>query len=289
MGVGPTTPITAPPLTEARMGLLASVDVIEDDVRWEGGLAYEAEDCSFENAGAGDPCGTAAKTLTTNSSPTVENEPFYVWAGDQCSTFGSLARDGSGRARRKLLACQSRLIESELWLGTQAQAATPDWPNRWLANDAFANTISTGPSLSPVDALACLEQGIADCACNGIGMIHATRALVTLWTSSWLVFREGNRLFTVLGTIIVPGGGYDGSGPSGQAAVDGSVWAYATSPVSVRLSPIEVLPRNAVEAVNRETNTISFRAERLASVTFDPCCHLAVEVDAPSCPGIAAS
>ncbi len=73
--------------------------------------------------------------------------------------------------------------------------------------------------------------------------------------------------------------GYDGSSPYGAAAEDGSQWAYATGIPVVRLGPVAVYPDSLAEAINRSTNTVEYRAERLAAVGWDGCCHLAAELN----------
>jgi hypothetical protein len=84
------------------------------------------------------------------------------------------------------------------------------------------------------------------------------------------------------GSIVVAGGGYTGTGPTGNAgaAVTATAeWMYATGPVDVRLDTIDVQPDSLAEATDRTTNTVVFRAGRRALVTFDPLSVFAVQVD----------
>lgn len=77
------------------------------------------------------------------------------------------------------------------------------------------------------------------------------------------------------------------TGTPGASTVDASgvtAWAYATSLTQVRLSDIKVIPdveniANEGGARLFEENEPEFFAMRLAAVTFDGCCHAAVEVD----------
>lgn len=54
-------------------------------------------------------------------------------------------------------------------------------------------------------------------------------------------------------------------------------WVYATGPVQVRLTGINIIDDPA-ETVDRETNRQEIWAERLFAATFDPCVHLAMNV-----------
>lgn len=278
-------PVQAQPAAPPRVGLVPQARVVnERDERWVGGFAYQPEGCA--EAGTVDPCASGSKTISDNAA-NVEFEPFGVWAGYKCSAHGDIEQDWRGRAERALEACTSKQVEAEFWTGEIAQAMDAA-PNRYLASGD--SDVLTDGAVPVNDALACLEQGLAECGCGSRGMIHATRQIVTLWQAGGALRRDGNQILTVNDTIVVPGAGYDGSGPDGQPAADGSVWAYATSLVDVRLSSIDVLPSNASGldalmrgALHRGENTVEVRAERLAAATWDGCCHFAVEIDASLC------
>lgn len=247
--------------------------------RWQAGFRYAPEQTCLAG-GVDDPCAPADMVIPTNPD-VVASIPGLVWAGDRCSSFGWEARDYRGRAQRALIASESKQIAKELWVGTQAQTAS--WPNRYLASP-LSDTLSNGP-MTPGDALACLEQALAECSNGQRGMIHCTRQLGARLSELGSTFRASTPglILTYMDTIIVPDAGYDGSGPNGQPAVAGSQWAYATLMVTVRRSPIELIPDTFEEALDRTNNTVEFRAERLASASFPTCCHLAVEVDVPLC------
>lgn len=284
MGAGPRQVVLATPLAPPRVGLVASAHKPNDlDDRWTNGFQFLPESC-----GGGvdviDPCDAGTKSDGVNPD-IVSYEPFGIVAADSCSTIGWKSRDWIGRAKRLLAACESKQIEAEFWTGTQAQAS--GWPNAFLASPE-ADELSSSP-VTPLQALACLEQGLAECGCGGQGMIHATRQVVTEWVAQRLIFPEGNQLLTAMGTVVVPGAGYDGSAPDGSAAASGSIWAYGTGMVSVRRSAPEVVPGNTnqmemlVASTNRATNFITVRAEELAAATWDRCCHLAVAIDLDLC------
>lgn len=286
--MAPKESVTAIPVSPPLISLLTSAEVInEPATRWEAGITYEPESCGTDSTGTVDPCASAQKTIELGPGDNISVDVFGIYAGDSCSTFGSAARDFQGRAKRKLAACESRLIEAEIWSGAQTQSAS--WSNRYL-NDGNSTTVAEG--LGVVDAFACLEQALMQCLC-GRGMIHATISTVNYWINERLISKEivngRAQLQSALGTIVVPGAGYDGSGPAsapgegdGPAAEDGAVWAYATSMIGIRLSPTVVLPDNQAAALNRRTNVLEYRAERLVAAGWD-CCQLAVSIDQSAC------
>lgn len=267
-----------PPLRLLTSGVLPE-DQAEgtDESRWELGFEFERESCG--DAETFDPCAPGSFTPERNTAQ-IEYEPFGVRAGESCSAFGFSQRDYEGRARRLLEACESKQIANEFWTGDLATERA--WPNRFLA-DTDSDVVTDGPT-AVIDVLACLEQGLAECACGTRGMIHATPQLVTHWAAlgNSVLRREGGLLLTIHDTIVVTDAGYDGSGPSGQAA-GASQWAYATGLVTVRRSPIIITPGDISQALTRTVNTIEYTAQRLAAVTWDGCCHLAAQADLEVC------
>lgn len=289
MGTSPRASVDGPSAAPPRLGLVAQAPtIIGNDQRWQGGYAYLPESCGAAT-GTADPCESAARTVQrADANPdVVAVEPFVVWAADTCTALAAGGRDFEGRAKRLLNASQSKQVEAEFWSG--AQSIESGFNNPRLANDEDSNVVNlTDAAVSPTEALGCLEQGLADCMAGGRGMIHATMATVTHWVALNLVRREGNQLLTYLDTIVVPGAGYDGSGPlNNNPAVDDSAWAYATEMVQVRLGDVDVSSR--IDGFDNDMqNTITVFAQRLAAVDWSGCCHLAAEVIVPLC-GISGS
>jgi hypothetical protein len=250
--------------------------------RWENGFAFLPENCT--GAGIDDPCDSDGKTIGENPD-IVEVQPFYVWAGSKCTPFQWQTFDYQARARRLLGASLSKQIEKEFWTGTFARAK--GWSNPYLANALASDVVVT--SGTPIEALACLEQGLAECGTGQRGMIHATRQVVSTWSEQNLLRREGNLILTIHDTIVVPGAGYDGSDPYNAAPKNQSIWAYATSgEVDIRLSDVRLIPdpndpQAVMQATDRSVNTIEWRAERVASAVWDGCCLLAAEVALDLC------
>lgn len=276
--------VQGPKLGSPEFGLLVSAPQIpEADERWTGGFTFEVDPCGDVQSGAWGCAGAGSdsgeKTIGAAAiSPSYI--PFTVWAGDACSTLGGQSRDFQGRARRKLIASRSKQIEAELWTG--AMATSFSWPNASLASSA---TEISGSEVASADALACLEQALGQCSGEQRGMIHASIQQVSRWTAERVVRREGALLVTQLGTIVVPGAGYDGSGTDGSIPGSGQ-WVYASQLVQIRLSEIVVVPENLAQGVRRSDNTVEVRAEQMAAATFDPCCVFAILSDLDPCPAL---
>jgi hypothetical protein len=300
MAIGPPAALNPVPASPPRVGLITSArtgDSLRLDPRWGNGFAYEPENYCSAN-GVVDPC-ESNKTLEPDNREIVTVDPVALWAGDACSTYQ--VRDREARARRRLEACQSKLLAGELWEGTLAQASARI-NNKYLASPD-ANTISLA-SLAVSDGLACMEQALADCSCSR-SMIHVTNGLMIYLARDNLVTRVGDVFVTANDTLVVADAGYTGTGPEGQAAVTGAVWAYGTDIVNVALDTVDVLPRSPgaaegvaarrgdIEAMGQVEglydNSLTYRAERLAAAWWDGCCHLALAFDIDTCTDLVAS
>lgn len=306
MAIGAPVPVPAPPAQPPNIGLLPTFRALQGSEAtegWEHGFAFAPEQCLTSSRGSWD-CDTPGDADSPPANPAVvQTRPFFVRAFDKCAPWDR-TRDWQRRADNMLAASESFQIADELWTGSVAQASVePDgvtpWPNRYLASadaDVLNNPIGD-PAFAVVDALACLEYALGQCQNGGRGVIHCTRQLATHWSQRGMLRREGAMLLTTLDTIVVADAGYDGSGPAGQGEAEGSQWAYATGIPIVRLGPVRHRPGNedeqaalaaefnSIEAqrFDPKVNLITVRSERTAAVTWDSCCHLAVNVDLPLC------
>lgn len=267
--------------------------VLEDipgGTRWVGGFSYRPEKC---NGGAAfDPSGPLPAMDTVENM--IDVHPYEVMGSDEASAFGlgsdALRAERLDYARRDYFACESKIIEAELWKGTQSRAA--GWGNRFLADSTV--TLPEGDRLlGYLTALAALEKAIDDGTCGAQGMIHARADTISLWDTGGALRRVGNLILTIHDTIVVPGSGYDGSAPIGATGEDpahygaipstDSAWAYATTVVDVRLSEFDEQQRD-IERVNASstsaatTNLVRTWVKRYAAATWG-CFHAAVHVD----------
>lgn len=260
-------------------------------VHWIEGFQFLPDDCAGGHIV--DPCQLGASADTADARSLTTDvvgpiQPYIIEASDTASTWHP-AEIRLARAMRKLKAVQSEILEREFWSGTKAQS------QGWTNNQYLANT--TGLSILPVpgqgsaygvvDGLAALEQAISDGSAWQRGMIHATPRLVTHWIAERLVRAipgpPGGTLQTELGTIVVCGSAYPGTGPDTHINLNHLNWAYATPIVQVRLGQITVNQTDEDSyTVDRSANDRTIRVSRFAAATFSPCFRAAVLVNMAS-------
>lgn len=253
-------------------------------VRWIDGFQFLPDDCTGGHIV--DPCQVGASADTIDARSQVADivgpiQPYIVEASDTASTWlpewYRLAR-----AKRKLLAVQASVIEREFWSGTKATSQS--WANnQFLTKAAGLTVLQSGAAVGTVDALAALEQAIVDGSPYGKGMIHASPRLATHWTYNGLVEAvpgPPGTLRTQLGTIVIAGAGYLGTGPNNSVNANHLQWAYVTPPVQIRLGEITLNQTDEdTVAVSRDTNDRSIRVARFAAATFSPCFRATVLVN----------
>jgi hypothetical protein len=280
-----------------------AIEVVYDDNgnttkkvdRWAGGIKWRP----YTDGGIGgayDPCNVGTLTAGTPVAPQT-NEAFAIWEADSCSAMGNERFVAAETAKILLEATTSKKIAKELWRGDIAKAQ--GWSNRRLSNPTALNNlgkINAGAAVNRIAAFAALEQSIGEQGSGATGYIHCTRRTAAFWASDHLIERVGNRLVSPLGTVIVADAGYDGSDSTGAFTAAGTTaWAYATGPVRVWVSDIEIQTSNQIlpplgigpqdmndligEGLARDTNLITVRAYRYALAAFDSTIHVGVLVD----------
>jgi hypothetical protein len=276
--------IQAPPALPPRYSLLTAAAVLEDGERWQAGVQWSPEQSLAVDAVALECEGNAPDLESSSSSEIATAHPFVVQGIDSCSTFGWAPRDYEGRARRMLEAQQSRQIAKEFWSGAIATASGNG--DTFLADDPIEVTTVAS---SVLNAFGVLEAALAGVA-GKRGMIHCTpQALLHAVASNALV-QVGPLWLTPFGTIVVADEGYDGSGPTGALA-GATQWAYASTLVQVRLSPVDIIPGSLADArayaTDRATNLTVIRTVRLALLQWEPLvsiseqAYFAAEIDLP--------
>lgn len=237
------------------------------------------------------------KSAYSDPTEDVFYDPFQVEVPYECSSFGWQATEYERRAMDQLELGESKAMEAEYWTGNKIPAnpsligSTPNDDDHILNPGGAAAPISVSPGI----ALILFAQALANCGTGSRGYIHATPALVERWlnltaiapalVSSLGDFSDFIKSEEVLVTparcdIVVSGSGYPGTGPIGQPPPGpNEVWAFATGPVQLRVGPPELIPSSIEEALDRATNTVTYRGERTAAVTDDLCCRFAVLVD----------
>jgi hypothetical protein len=239
--------------------------------RWEEGLAFPA--AAMGRLRIYDPCGGTPLDLLDRPADAPDDvDPFVVQAWHTCSTGTARPNDDDrAQALEQVEALTPFAVERELWTRDLARARS--MPNRGLvataadvaAGQVRATTLTpTGSEttgVSPIAAVGLLEEALGQHL--GRGYLHVGLRGATFLPST----ADGNVLRTKLRSIVVPGSGYPGTGPDGTAAPAGSTWVYGTGPVTVWLSP-PVVPADGADVIDRNLNTRTIRAERLAMVAW---------------------
>lgn len=270
------TPTRGVPASPPTTGLVASADrPPDDDTRWESGISWIPERCGSPYqlvpwCSADDPA--------SYTEPRVSGayyRPVGVRFADECTTLGGEL--DTERLRRIAEATTPFVIARELWDGTLSQTDSyvvrgDTLTNRYLAS-SDADTVGSS-AVALLAALAALEQAAMEASRGQQVMLH----LPVLLTGSLgeYVRRVGTRLLTRQDNVVVVDAGYPGTGPAGEE-VETTAWAYATTPVQVRWSPLQVQSAPA-QTVDRAVNTVTAWAERVFTAYWDPCVHLATEI-----------
>ena len=277
----PATVVDALPVAPPLVSLLSSAIVSEetDERHWATGIVHEQDQKGLpanpywwvcHEAGGAAP---GYDKGTGTGEDLVRFRPFDVYHGFSCSANQPIPlAEREARARRLLASVLSAAIERELWTGTVA--TTAGFPNDYLEN-APTDLGDFGPRRG----LAELEQAAATVQAGAPAMIHAQPRLVTAWAAAGLVTptASGRQLRTAMGTLVVPGAGYPGSGPDGTPGATHS-WAYITGLVRVWLGPVRVTGLGPSE-LDTSVNDRVVRAERAVVYSFDDALKHAVYID----------
>lgn len=254
-------------------------------VRWEDGLKFPTAVCG--QVRLYDPCtGEILELLDRAPAVQPDYDPFVIQTWFECSTGTSNTVDDIvAQASQQLEAFTPYAVEHELWTGTLSrQAAGPnrsfvvtddDITDRDLvrAEDLTPSGKET-TGVSPLYAIGALEQALG--SFPGRSYLHGSLQASAFLATQASLDPSGNRLLrTKNGAVIVGAAGYPGTGPDGTDAPDGTTWVYGTGPVTVRLSAPDV-PDEGLTDLDRETNTLLVRAERLAAATWDGCALFAI-------------
>jgi hypothetical protein len=246
---------------------------------WGLGMEFRSILCTG-NPTAYDICAPASKPEGTRSV-LQDVDPFAVVITDTCSTFGFKYNDYVGRVLRKHKAQESYVIAHEFWAGAVAPASFH------LAAGGAVTDINPGQTVIAPEALALLDQELGECLHGARGMIFCTaRCFLNLFLSVGLYRPPGSRqTFTHMDNLIVPDAGFPGTDPNGGVESSTIEWMYATAPAKVYRSQPKVFPNDGDpmwQAVARDRNDVTFRAESLAAVVVDPCCLLGIQVSLPA-------
>lgn len=256
-----------------RYGLIQAAGVVPaaDDEHWLNGAAIRPYPVSPVEAWDPLALGTGPNEKSDGVTPPMpEFQAYALYLPETCTARGvGPLEEFRARATTAFAAREGAAVEHEFWTGELIDA------NPHLT-DGNADVLTAGAT-SPTNGLALLEQAIAET--GQAGMIHATPATVTAWVGALLLQRNGANLETMLGTIVVPGYGYDGSGAGTGVLSDTEAWAYATGMVEVRRTEPFLVPDGIEQTLERSLNNVTYRAERYVLTTWDTTLQAGVIID----------
>lgn len=291
MAIAPEIVVDPPELERGRGGLLDTIQPVRPgDPMWRVGFTFQPLGGCLEAVSYA-PC------VDSDRAPEradVENPifiPIEVVGAYTCSSFGFEAAEYQAHARAILDKWTSHRLEVELWTG--ALAVANDLPTPFLTDPLTLDTPYGSTAISLPYALARIQRRLRVCMGGNRGVIHAPSDVVSLWQQSGAITPVGDRYFVdTFNNYVIAGSGYDGSSPytldvddeivpdsSTIDETEATAWIYATGPLAVYLDEEVVNPLTMSEALDRQTNDVTFYAGRVAAVSFDPCCHIGINVD----------
>jgi hypothetical protein len=271
----PLFPVKEPAPEAAGYGLYSAATVLDpDDPHVQSGITWEPTICGLPDVfpvGCPQPDDVFPLDVPEGGLPQVEAPPFGVSSRVRCKPVGTTLERLREIARTRLRLAEQTAVERAYWTGV-------GWPDDVAAPHLAAGdevTILSGTPLKAALAFGRLEEAIGGMS-GAVGVIHAPR--VAFPALKGLVAESRGVMRTELGTRVVFGTGYPGTGPAGEPRTDAVTWLYATGPVQVARGPVIDLPHNLPDALDRETNVATVQAARIVSVGHS-CGLVAVPVD----------
>lgn len=270
--VGPAFSLDGPPPVAPPHSLLQQEGVVveRDATRVLNGVnvwAYPTG-CSY----LWEPCsdGTYRLKEGVSGQPTARFDSFVVYKPVTCSSIGlSDPEELARRAEAALEATLSSAVEQALAEGVD-QSSNP------FFGDVNVDDLTGGTQVSPRVGMAMLEEAIGE-TCRK-GMLHFTPAIMAALQSWPATGSEETKLVSVNGTPIVSGMGYQGvDTPYLENPAATEDWAFATGPVKVYLGPIVMT--SVKESLERDTNVLTFLAERYVLALWDGVLQAAALID----------
>lgn len=295
-GVGPALAVEGPlpaahayNLTTVASPLTQALDELGGDLeRWRNGISLRAY--PFNTPGGFDPCSTGTFREKDDGDDAVINTflPFTGYIAEHCSSWsvGPWA-EFQARANAVMTETEAYALEKQLVSGYAIDT------NPYLS-DANLTMLGSG-AVTPREGLAYLEQAIGGLT-GRAGVIHAGPDVAAAWSSlGYTLERTSAGTLRTVGnwTPVIVGSGYVGSVFIGSGDVDApevdpgatQSLVYATGPVVyARSNALIAVPETERQAVDRDDNTVTYRAERDLIVAWDTILQVAVLIDWSECP-----
>lgn len=280
--------LPAPRVTAAPYGLFSAAEVVERgprDEHWGRGFEALSEICSF-SAAIHDICGAVEPVSVFDGSEATRWRsvlPFgIVVTDDGCSTIGLAKDDRRARVVRQLDLVTEKAVETELYQGLYRREYdnfVSETSDAYLSSSTATVVADSTGGFSPLQGLAILEQAYAASSPGVPGVLHLTPLLAVALKRQ--LIRADGKLYTITGSRVAIGSGYDGRGPGDTSSPSSLVqhWMYMSGPTYVVLGAKELITINEAMSVNPADNSTVFAAERPAAVYVDGCGQYAIKVD----------
>ena len=251
--------VEAPASVPYRFGLFSQVapritDVqgVSSEDHWRLGVQWISQSCANAKTTTGPCIDDEVAPLTPDKYCSVSQfDPFTVYAYNDDSVPGFTMDEDLANAIARLTNGEQTAAESHLWdLMTAAIGVN--------LVDLTANELWYG--------LGYVEQVLAE-TYGGQGVIHMSRLTATMLSDQ--LHTEGGRLFTVMGTPVVAGGGYDQVGSSAPST--GMI--YGSGPLVLYRGDVDTRQ----SALDRSVNKASIVAQRDYVLGWD-CVTVGAEV-----------
>ena len=262
MPITPPALVLGAPRVPTPFGMFGAVSFRSGTDRWELGATYETLTC--------DPLGVIGPPEWANTpglplvlpkgAPSGTSLPFTVYGHFRCSPIGWTPENAQSRASQHLLAREEQTVEKAFWNG--ASGNTPSLQG--------ATPLAAGVGVDPVHGLGLLEEFIA-INYGSQGVIHLTLATATTLFSRQTLEVRGTKLVTRLGTPVIAGSGYTGTGPTNVAPLASQAWAYGSPALFVYRSDIATSSNRSGDLLDRGVNNLYAVAERTYLLGYDPC------------------
>lgn len=259
-------------------GLLAASRPLP--VGWERGISFRDPSCLPATVMGECPSGSNLKPPYRPDTATFR--PVTAIQAVECSTFGSTDGWIPRMAGAELDRTRDDALARELLTGAASRRdAGPDSdPNPALVNTA----VDLGDEAASLTiALGCLEKAILEANGGRGAVLFLPVEVVYAAADIGLLWRDGARWRTVMGSLVLASAAYDGRAPVADgtgAAPDAGDTLYVYGTTSVWASTGR---RDTLTDVNRAVNDATSRAEEIALVAFSPCATFAVGTPVTAC------
>ena len=257
-----------------RYNLLATAQLVnEADPHWGQGVSGRAYPLGETAEGWTYEVGTVVpEKPDIESDRMVHGKAFTVVYSYGCTRAGLDPADYQARARQVFAAVEPKIVEEQLWTNPLGvDAPTLDSDNDPSGADSLT-VLNSGTAVKPSLGLALLEQFAAESILSPV--IHARPGVVSVLGGDFEESGPNTIQTAALGTPVVAGAGYPGTGKDGAAMSGQSEWVFVSGPVMIWRDTVDVL-----ESFDRSVNDYKLTVERQYLVLFDWGLQAVVKVD----------